>query len=205
MHPRDGRSAGFNSPGMCFQFLLQDIFRISLTRLSTKGAQGQLRCIQNTTVLESLQYVTFLSVILRESNVEHANLTPIQAAKSSSRGIVIDVTGATLAFAVINDTLTWEAPSTRAKITAAYAFLLASQNTWNVTLASWTGDLNAQRGKRSWLSVVKPLSHFLNSFWISSQTSSSHLILEIQVYCNKSLGMIIIGQTKPKGSKMRCE
>ncbi len=127
--PRDGMSAGFSSPGQCFQYVSGTSRLISLTRFCTYCFHSLSPFIQQRANLESVQQV--LSLIVksdaRACSTTTISLARISADSSSNLGIVLPLPGATLAFDVTNCTCIPAVVFNRRYITAPHALDDASQ------------------------------------------------------------------------------
>lgn len=86
VNPRDRISAGFNGPGQCLQWFLDDNWQISLTLLVTYCFQGFLFLIQYRTDMESVQKTG--SIFLDQvDKIVFTSLTRIKDPNNSRQGI----------------------------------------------------------------------------------------------------------------------
>ena len=97
--PREGKSAGFSLLGQCRHLSLGVSCRISCTRCRTYCFHGLSFCIHCKVVVQSVQKNFSMSSSMRsEFEMELNNLAEITAPRSSNRGIVWLLIGATLVF-----------------------------------------------------------------------------------------------------------
>ena len=135
LRPREGRSAGFDTPGQWFHKLGWTLRRISSTRFRTKGFHSLFTPrIQYNAISESVKHWTFSwgKVGCKLLETVAISLDNKNADSNSKRGMVCVRRGATLVFDTTNRTLVLTSTLITRYTTAAYACNEASQNPLSV-------------------------------------------------------------------------
>ena len=105
--PREGRSAGFSTPGQCLQESCGVLSRISFTLVITYCFHGLEFFIQYNTVIESTQFmVSMVCVSCNAFLTVVSSRTRIFAPNNSNLGMLCVFNGATFVFAAIKFTST---------------------------------------------------------------------------------------------------